>query len=131
MVLSDEKTHEHSKKRSQKLKKPMSIAAKMKSTNLVPEDRRRKSYRSGHQRWETLLSRTPTQFRLARSLARTTRTRNETETDFTVGVNCVDYFPSTSDLRSVGLPIEKYLRREMATEPHPKFPTTLPNWCNS
>ena len=30
----------------------------------------------------------PTQLRLARSHARTTRTRNETETDFPVGVSC-------------------------------------------
>ena len=36
------------------------------------------------QRWQTLPSHTPTQLRLARSLARTTRTRNETETDFPI-----------------------------------------------
>ncbi len=35
----------------------------------------------------------PTQLRLARSLARTTRTRNETETDFPVGVDRIDYSP--------------------------------------
>ena len=34
----------------------------------------------------------PTQLRLARSHARTTRTRNETETDFPVGVSC-RFFP--------------------------------------
>ena len=66
----------------------------MKKANQVPEgQRRRQSYRSGHQRWETLLSRTPTQVRLARSLARTTRTRNETETNFPVRVSKADYFP--------------------------------------
>ena len=36
---------------------------------------------------------TPTQLRLARSLARTTRTRNETETDFLVGDRQIDYSP--------------------------------------
>jgi hypothetical protein len=45
-----------------------------------------------------LLSRTPTQLRLARSLARTTRTQNETETDFPIWSYCVDYFLSISDL---------------------------------
>jgi hypothetical protein len=45
-----------------------------------------------------LLSRTPTQLRLARSLARTTRAQNETETDFPIWSYCVDYFLSISDL---------------------------------
>ena len=39
-----------------------------------------------------------TQLRLARSHARTTRTRNETETDFPVGVSC-RFFPH--NLRSI------------------------------
>ena len=34
---------------------------------------------------DTPLSHTPTQLRLARLFARTTRTRNETETDFPIG----------------------------------------------
>ncbi len=41
----------------------------------------------------SIVPHTPTQLRLARSLARTTRTRNETETDFPVGLT-----PPTSDL---------------------------------
>ena len=40
----------------------------------------------------TLPSRTHTQLR---THARTTRTRNETETDFPIGVNCVDYSPQS------------------------------------
>ena len=40
----------------------------------------------------------PTQLRPARSHARTTRTRNETETDFPVGVSC-RFFPH--NLRSI------------------------------
>ena len=61
----------------------MRIATKMKRRNHCRSRRRSTSYHSGHQRWETLLPHTPTQLRLARSLARTTRTRNET--DFLVG----------------------------------------------
>ena len=74
-------------------KKNMSIAAKMKRTQHRRSSRRSTSYRSGHQRWETLLSHTPTQLRLARSLARTTRTRNETETDFPIGGQLRRLFP--------------------------------------
>ena len=44
---------------------------------------------------------TLTQLRLARSHARTTRTRNETETDFPVGVSC-RFFPH--NLRPKALP---------------------------
>ena len=36
-----------------------------------------------------------TQLRLAHPLERTTRTRNETETDFPIGINCVDYSPQS------------------------------------
>ena len=49
---------------------------------------------------EHTASRTPTPLRLARSHARTTRTRNETETDFPVGVSC-RFFPH--NLRSGGI----------------------------
>ena len=77
----------------------MSIATKTKRKQHCRSRRRRRtSYHSGHQRWETLLPHTPTQLRLALSLARTTQTRYETETDFPIGVNCVDYFPSISDI---------------------------------
>ena len=79
----DQKTHEHSSNPCEKVKKNMSIATKTKRDS----DRRSRntSYRSGCQRRETLPPHTPTQLRLARSLARTTRTRNETETDFPIG----------------------------------------------
>ena len=62
------KTHEHSIKNTR-------ATAPGRSTSLHSEA----------QRWQTLLSHTPTQLRLARSLARTTRTRNETETNFPIG----------------------------------------------
>ena len=42
----------------------------------------------------------PTQLRLARSHARTTRTRNETETDFPVGVSC-RFFPHNLRFREM------------------------------
>ena len=42
-----------------------------------------------------------TQLRLARSHARTTRTRNETETDFPVG-DPDGFFPPTSDIMQYG-----------------------------
>ena len=41
---------------------------------------------------EEHLSHAPAQLR---THARTTRTRNETETDFPIGVSCVDYFPQS------------------------------------
>ena len=44
---------------------------------------------------EKHISHALTQLRLARSHARTTRTRNETETDFPIGVNCVAYCPQS------------------------------------
>ena len=44
--------------------------------------RQRTSYCPGHQRWVTLFPHTHTQLRLARTLARTTRTRNKTKTDY-------------------------------------------------
>ena len=77
-----------------KIKKIMSMATKTKRANHCRSRRRRRtSYHSGHQRWETLLSHTLTQLRLARSLARTTRTRNETETDFPIGGQLRRLFP--------------------------------------
>ena len=82
---TNQKTHEHSNEKAQKVKKPMSIAAQAKKPQHCRSRRRRRtSYHSGHQRWETLLPHTPTQLRLARSLARTTRTRNQTDTDFPI-----------------------------------------------
>ena len=90
----NQKNHAYSSQPCQKVKKPMSIAAKTKNPNHCRSRRRRRtSYRSGHQRWKTLLSHTPTQLRLARSLARTTRTRNETETDFPIGGQLRRLFP--------------------------------------
>jgi hypothetical protein len=65
---------------AKKLKQLLSIATTMKNTNQVPEGRRRrKSYRSGHQRWETLLSRTPTQLRLASPARSHARHEHETK----------------------------------------------------
>jgi len=90
-----------SKKLKKQKKKTMSISTKTTRPQHCRSRRRRRrrtSYHSGHKRWETLLPHTPTQLRLARSLARTTRTRNETETDFLIGVNCVDYFTAISDI---------------------------------
>ena len=65
--------------------KSMPIAANMKKYN----PRRSSSSRSTSpqpslQRWKQCLTHAPTQLRLARSLARTARTRNESEIDFPV-----------------------------------------------
>ena len=81
----DQKAHEHSSNPCEKLKKTMSIATKTKRNKRPPEPPQHILPFWRPQRWQTLPSRTPTQLRLARSLARTTRTRNETETDFPIG----------------------------------------------
>ena len=54
------------------------------------------SHHSEAQRWQTLLSHTPTKLRLAHSLARTTRTRNETH--FPIGGLLRRLIPLISDL---------------------------------
>ena len=53
----------------------------------------------------TLLSHTPSQLRLARSLARTTRARHKTETDFPIGGLLRRLFPFNLRSVSVSIPI--------------------------
>ena len=79
----DQKHNENSSNPCQKHLKPISIATKTLGPQLAR--RNRSSQDCEAQRWQTLLSHTPTQLRLARSLARTTRTRNETETNSRLG----------------------------------------------
>ena len=94
-------THTHTINPCGKGKNSARIAAKTKRTIIALADRRRTSHRSGHQRWKALLSRKPAQLRLDRSLARAARTRNETEFDFPLVVNCVYSSPSISDISFV------------------------------
>jgi len=75
------KTHAYSMLLEKITLKPMRIAMKMIRRNQPPE--RRTSLQDSLQRWKFLASRAHAAS--PRPLARTTRTRNETETDFPVG----------------------------------------------
>ena len=55
---------------------------------------------------EALAPYAPTPLRLARPLARTTRTRNKTETDFPIGINYVIIPPPISDQSATAIDLQ-------------------------